>query len=59
MELTLHPPLCLAALLLALAVGMSSAATYYVAPTGDDTAAGTEAAPLQTLTRALGAGQAR
>ncbi len=34
------------------------AATYYVAPTGSDTAAGTEAAPFATLTKANGSAAA-
>ena len=47
----LWPAVCVLTLSL-LAATLSSAATYYVAPTGDDTAAGTEAAPLQTLEKA-------
>ena len=43
--------LCLGTLLLAAALP-GFAATYYVATTGDDTAAGTEAAPVKTLMQA-------
>ena len=55
--MSLLPPTRLGACLLVLLapVGLSSmaiAATYYVAPTGSDTAAGTMAAPFATVGRA-------
>src|SRR6266545_652737 len=39
-------------LVVAMAAGVSSAGTYYVAPTGSNTAAGTDAAPWATLQHA-------
>jgi len=52
--MNLHPLRAAAALAL-LAAGPAHAATYYVAPGGDDAAAGTEAAPWQSFARAQAA----
>src|SRR5690349_8069383 len=47
--------LALALILVCAAAGRAAATSYFVAPTGDDTAAGTSAgAPLKTLQKAAG-----